>query len=356
MNNTFPNIKKLEEKVRQGTPKYDFNARLDLDVIETFEKAYGIVLPESYKQFLERFNGGLVSRWESASYVDMTEFEPDHPSRDSFKLFSLEELIDKYTSLRLDDWLMGKDFFGTYPIIPICRTPKQEILFTLSNKDLSDESPVFASYQESGKYTCIKVAADFNHFLGFYIESEGFPALLPDDVDPSFSLYMKEKKILSIASEKPGYEEKVRRSTALIKMDPNDSWSYCTRGNANLYKGETKWALADFNRAVEIDSEESFFYHCRGDLLMHYGSTRKALIDMDIAVKLDPDNKMFLVGRADALVKLGKYKKALIDCNKVLDVDRKFELALYTRVRIYEALGEDEKAKADSDLLDELNT
>lgn len=356
MNNTFPNIKKLEEKVRQGTPKYDFNARLDLDEIETFEKAYGIVLPESYKQFLERYNGGMITRWESASYVDMTEFEPDHPSRDSFKLFSLEELIDKYTSLRLDDWLMGKDFLGTYPIIPICRTPKQELLFIITNKGLSDESPVFASYEESGKYSCVKVAVDFNSFLGFYIESYGFPALLPDDVAPSFDVFMKEKKILSIAMEKLSYEEKVKRATALIKLDPDDAWSYCTRGNAHLYNGKTKWALADFNRAIELDSDEAFFYHCRGDLLLHYGSVRKALIDMDIAVKLESDNKMFLTGRADALVKLGKYKKALIDCNKVLEMDSRFEIALYTRVSIYEALGEDEKAKLDSDLLDELDT
>lgn len=124
MNNTFPNIKKLEEKVRQGTPKYDFNARLDLDEIETFEKAYGIVLPESYKQFLERFNGVLISRWESASYVDMTEFEPDYPERDSFKLLSLDKIKSKFSDLRFDKWILGRNFYGNYPIIPICKMPE----------------------------------------------------------------------------------------------------------------------------------------------------------------------------------------------------------------------------------------
>lgn len=357
MNQTFQNIKKLEKKVRQGTPKYNFNARLDLDEIETFEKAYGIVLPESYKEFLERFNGGMITRWESASYVDMTEFEPDHPSRDSFMLFSLEELYDKYTSLRLDDWLIEEeDYIRTYPIIPICKTPTQELLFVVSNKGFSNESPVFASYEISGSYRCEKIAADFNSFLGYYLESDGFPALLPDDINPSFTDFMEDNNILSMTTEKLSNNEIVRRSTALIKLDPDDAWPYCTRGNAHLYNGKTKWALVDFNQAIEMNREEAFFYHCRGDLLLHYGSARKALIDMDISVKLEPDNKMFLTGRADALVKLGKYEKALVDCNRVLEMDMMFKIALYTRRDIYEAIGEDEKAKVDSDLIDELNS
>jgi len=353
---TFSNLKKLEKNVLQGTEKYNFNARLELDELETFEKAYGIVLPESYKEFLERFNGGMITRWKSTSYVDMTEFEPEHPSRDSFMLFSLEEVIDRYTSLRLDDWLLEEEDVRTYPIIPFCKTPEQELLFMVSNKGFTDESPIFASYEESGEYKCVKIAADFNSFLGYYIESDGFPALLPDDVKPSFQVFLEENNIISIAKEKPSHDEVIKRATALLKLDPDDAWSYCTRGNAHMYNGKTKWALTDLNKAIEMDDKEAFFYHCRGDLLLQYGSARKALIDMDISVKLEPDNKMFLTGRADALVKLGKYKKALVDCNRVLEMDRMFELALYTRKDVYEALGEDTKAKVDSDLIDELNS
>jgi len=139
----------------------------------------------------------------------------------------------------------------------------------------------------------------------------------------------------------------------MLKLDPDDAWTYCERGNAHLYNGNTNWALEDFNKAIELE-EVAFFYHCRGDLVLRFGSPRKALIDMDIAVRLKPGNKMFLAGRADAFYKLGRLKKALADCNKVLEKDGRFYLALQTRYEIYKDLGEDEKAKADADLLNEI--
>jgi len=45
MFDTFPYFKKLEKKVWQGTEKYNFNARLEEGLLETYEKAYGFVLP-----------------------------------------------------------------------------------------------------------------------------------------------------------------------------------------------------------------------------------------------------------------------------------------------------------------------
>jgi len=356
MSHIFQNIKKLEEKVRYETPKYDFNARLHVGEIETFERAHGIIFPESYKQFLERFNGGMITRYKWTSYVDMCEYEAEHPSRDSFRLFRLEELIDKYTNLRLDDWLLEDVPFTTYPIIPICRTPNEDLIFVVSNKGLDAESPVFASFELKGNYICQKVAADFNVFLGYYMESEGFPALLPDDIEPSFEAFMEANNVKSMAMEKLSHEDTILRATELIKQDPKDVWAYCTRGTAYHMNGNPKLALIDLNKTIELDDKESFFYHCRGDLILEFGSARKALIDLDIAVKLEPDNLIFMTRRADALGKLGKYKKALNDCNKVLTIDPLFEFALFTRVDIYKALGEDEKAKIDSDLIDELNS
>ena len=59
--------------------------------IETFGKAYGISFSESHKQFLERFNGGMIQEYEDYMYTDMTEWEPDGPKWSSFCLFSLDD-------------------------------------------------------------------------------------------------------------------------------------------------------------------------------------------------------------------------------------------------------------------------
>ncbi len=153
MLNTFQNIKKLEKKVLPGTPKYNFNARLDIEKIEIFEKAYGIVLPESYKQFLERFNGGMITRYKWTSYVDMSEFEAEHPTRDSYLIHGYDELIDNYTDLKQDKWLMSEGYYDNYPVIPICSMPESEgkFLFVFSGKEMDAESPVFAFLGESDK-------------------------------------------------------------------------------------------------------------------------------------------------------------------------------------------------------------
>jgi len=355
MQNSFSNIEKLKKLVWQGTPKYKFNTRIERSEIDIFEKAYGLVLSESYKQFLEEFNGGMILEYEESYYTDMTEWEPDGPKWSSFSLFSLSELIEKYRSVRLENWLLEVNNGGIYPIIPICNTPKQALLFMVSAKGLSNESPVFASYNDSGKYICTKIATDFNSFLGYYLESDGFPALLPDDTEPSWEVFMKKTSILEIANATESYKDSIVRSTALIELFPDNEWSYCERGNSYLYNQQIELALADFNKAIALDDQEAFFYHCRGDLILKYGSPRKALIDLDIAVKLEPEHKLFRIKRAEAFYKLKKLDKALADCNKVLAVDSHFLLALYTRIDVYKALGKHDKAKIDADLLDEIS-
>ncbi len=356
MSNTFSNLKALEKRIRQGTPKYNFNARLDIEKIEIFEKAYGIVLSESYKQFLEMHNGGMITRYKSTSYIDMTEFEADHPTRDSYMMFGYDDVIDNYTNLKSDNWMMPKGFHGNYPIIPICKMPESEgkYLFLFSEKGIDGESPIFAFLGESDNESCFKVADNFNDFLGLLMEHEGFPPILKTNRKKTCHHFMEQSNIITIASADETDNEVIERNSAYIQLSPKSAWSYNERGISYRDLGQRQLALEDFNKSIEINNEQAFFYYCRGDLILDYGSPRKALIDFDIAVKLDPSNKLFLSGRADALQKLGKLSKSLADCNKVLDEDSKYTLALYVRERVYKAMGEDELAQVDSDLIDEL--
>jgi len=356
MQDTFSNIKKLKKLVWQGTPKYKFNTRIEHSEIDIFEKAYGLVLSKSYKQFLEEFNGGMILEFDESYYIDMTDWEPDGPKKSSFYLFGLSDIHDAYRDAKLDDWLLHKPVDGIYPIIPICHTPQDNLLFMVNENGLKNESPVFSSSYQDGAYSCTKIASDFNTFLGYYLAMDGFPALLPDDIEPSWQVYIKQNKVVEIANTRETYPEIIARSTALLKLLPEEAWTYCERGNAYLYNKQVKLALADFNKAIALDDKEEFFYHCRGDLILEYGDPRKALIDLDSAVNLEPDNKMFLIRRADAFLKLNKFSKALNDCNFVLKMEPKFELGLRTRIEVYTALGEREKAQIDADLLDKITT
>jgi len=354
MTRIFSNIKKLKKKEENNTPKYNFNTGIARSKIELFENAFGVILPESYKQFLEKFNGGMILEEEKSYYEDMTDWEPDGPKYSSYYFYSLVELQAKYIEVKRENWLLDGYIKGNYPYIPICSTPNQELIFIVSQKGLKNESPVFTGRDDSGNFACTKIARNFNTFLGYYINSDGFPALLPDDAEPDWQTFVDKNSILDIANTEESDKEIIERNTAYLQLFPESGWSYNERGISFRDIGQRQLALEDFNKSIEINNKQSFFYYCRGDLILDYGSPRKALIDYDIAVKLDPDNKLYISGRADALQKLGKLKKALTDCNKVLDEDSDYTLALYVRERVYKAMGEDELAQVDSDLIDKL--
>ena len=349
------NIKKLEEMRRQGREKFNFNARLDIDKIETFEKAYRIAFPESYKQFLSNFNGGMILEEPEYFYTDMTDWEPDGPKWSSFYFYTLDELIDEYSDLKSESGMFGDDYKGVFPIIPICNSPKQETIMLVSQKGLEKESPVFISDDISDMSTYVQIDENFESFLTKIIDNEGFPEIKVQPSSKLLSIFIYNNKLFDNELKEETNDEIIERTTSLIKLSPLSAWNYNERGTAYRNIGEIKLALADFNKSIELNSKESYFYYCRGSLILNFGSKRKALIDMDIAVKLNPDSKLFQTGRADILQKLGKLDKALNDCNKVLEKDYTYVLALYVRHRVYKAMGKDELAQADSDLIDDLN-
>jgi len=355
MTNLFPNIELLDKKNREQTPKYDFHYyRFTQEKVDTFEKAYGLVLPKSYKQFLKKYNGGMITRRKWTSYIDMTEYEIEHPTRDSFMLFGYDDVVDNYTSLKSDKWMMPEGFYGNYPIIPICKIPelKGEYLFIFSEKEIVGESPVFAFLGESDNESCFQVANSFNDFLGLLIENEGFPPILDINREKNCHDFMEQNNIITTASADETDDQIIIKNTALIDLDQNNTWAYCNRGVAYWNKKQNELALHDLNKAIELEPNEPFFYFHRGMLISDYASPRKALIDFDIAVKLDPNYKHFLWARANCFYILEKYEKALDDCNKVLEIDSKYVMALKTRIMVYEALGDTVKAEADILLLD----
>ena len=353
MTQTYSNITRLEKIRRQGLEKFYFNARLDIEKIEAFEKAYGINFPESYKQFMANFNGGMMLEHNIHFYTDMLEWEPDGPKWSSFYFYTLDELEEKYLELKSEYETFDDDLQGFFPLIPICNTPKQETIILVSQKGLSKESPVFISNDISDNSTYVQIDDNFHSLLGKIIEYDGFPDIKAIPESQPLSVFFSKNGILKKISKKETNAEAIERTTALIKLNPRSAWSYNERGTAYKQNGQRKLALADFNKSIELNPKQSFFYYSRGVMILDFGNKRKALIDLDIAVKLDPDSLLFLAGRANAFQKLGKLKKALSDCNKILKEDRLNLLALYVRERVYKAMGEDELAQADSDLIEE---
>jgi tetratricopeptide (TPR) repeat protein len=354
MSDSFSNISVLKQRIEQGQEKYDFNIAAELSDIEIFEKAFSLVLPDSYKEFLQIANGGMITEYDWSDIPHFSDDDAYGPKMTSNLFFSLTEMRDKYLDFRGEKWLMEKSFIGVHPLIPICRTSQHNLIFIVSEKKCTQESPVFIAFDNSNLETCEQIAPNFNAFLGDYLKNDGFPNFKSYNGNNQLGDYFRENEILKIAEHLDHYSKVLEKVEALMILFPDDPWNFVERGSAYIEAEKYKLALDDFNKAIELKSNISYFYFCRGDLILKYGSARKALIDLDIAVKLEPKESMYLAGRAEAFYSLKKYKNALDDLNKALEIDGSYEMALICRINVYRKLGEDEKADADSAILDDL--
>lgn len=347
-------IDNILDKAKNDPNKCHLKRGIDMEKINTFEVAYGIKLPLSYKEFLNRIGGCMITEYDDSYYIDMTEDEPDGMKMTSFYFFDFEELCDARLDLLLDWYLVEKNFTYNYPFIPIGRTPCQEYLFLVSEKVINVDSPVLMSLNNQKSEVVKHMGDTLESFFNSYISHNGFP-YIPDINEPGAkSNFIQKHEVLKHARKEETNKESIIRCNALIKLDPVDPWNYSERASAYIRNGQRNHAVNDINKAIELRPKEGFFYYLRGNLLSEYGSSRKALIDLDIAVKLDPADHLLRSARAEVFYKLGKHTKAVEDCNIILAENWRDELALSTRCRAYRALGEDDKANEDSDLLDDL--
>ena len=348
------NIARLEELCSKHITRNKFNPPPDIELLDNIEAALGIFLPHTYRDFIRKFNGGMLLEHDESYYIDMTDWEPDGPKYSNYYFFSLDELVEKYEEIRYSSQILTVDLLDVSPIIPICSTPDQEIIALLTQKGMKIESPVFVIKDIEDMSTYYMINNSFIDFLDHYINENGLPDLGKYETNKPMSMFIHDKGLhFQWLKEEPS-NEKLYRLSSMIKIQPKESIYYCNRGIAFLDLGERQKALIDFNTAIELDPESSFARYCRGDLLYEYGSARKALIDMDIAVKLTDNDNFYLAGRAKIFLKLNKLNKALADCNKILESDDTDILALSTRCRVYGAMGEHEKADADNSKLEEL--
>ncbi len=354
MSDISSNIEIIEKRICEISSRYRFNRNNDTGKPDIIEKAYRLIFPPTYKQFLSHFNGGMILEHNESYYTDMTEWEPDSPKMSSYYFFTMEELINRYSDLKYENGMFSDDFNGIFPMIPICTTPNQDIILILSQRGLDIESPVFITSDPKDMNTFAKINTNFNDFLGLLLKYNGYPPKNMVSGHYLLSIFIAENKIVSHSLEEESIREKIERTTALIELDPDYDWNYIERGNAYKDNGLRKKALSDYNYAIQLNNKDAFSRYCRGSLLLDYASARKALIDLDIAVNLEPEDKLYLSTRASCFHKLGKLDKALSDCNKVLQMDEIYEIALVTRCRVYGEMGEYEKADADARLLDDL--
>ncbi|HEY9113798.1 MAG TPA: SMI1/KNR4 family protein [Bacteroidales bacterium] len=342
-------IKALKDGISSGKINAYFGSPADSHKIQLFETAFGVKLPGSYKTFLTHFNGGFIADSEADNLILIDEFE--EAKNISTRILSIEELIESYESLSIDNWKIRQSWEGFYPYLPFCIKSENEKLIFIDQTMPNESSVYFALHDEPARDWEI-VFDGFTDFLANYILSNGQP-----EYSVKSEILKAEDLLVTLEAkfdEKNDPEAIVKRNSAYLELFPNDALSYTLRGNAYFDLHQYENALNDFNKSIEINPKSAFAYHNRGKMLLSLEKSRAALIDMDTACRLKPGDPYYLVGRADAFYALNRMEEALADCNRAIELDEYEILAYMTRYKIYLYQGEGYKAEADNDKIDEL--
>lgn len=341
--------KLLYKAMNAGTVYHNMGVRTDGEKIRLFEEAFGVKLPESFKTFLSEFDGGFLADEEANWYWMNGEYDTCEQMCSRF--LSIEEIIEEYESMMLDDWKLKSNFEGIYPFIPFYITNDNEKLVFVNGDNDDKESFVYAAFHDEPASAWFVVEKTLTKFLINYINTDGKPNLYAVEMD-SYAEDNLDK--LDNRSEIDDPIRRIKQSSAYLSLFPDDTVTYNSRGNAYRDAGKYEEALADYNKSLELDPKYALTYYCRGALMLSLKKARQSLIDFDSACQLEPDDPLFLSGRADAFYELKKLDEALADCNQAIEIDNSYYIAYHIRHRVYLDMGETEKADADAQKIDEL--
>jgi tetratricopeptide (TPR) repeat protein len=101
------------------------------------------------------------------------------------------------------------------------------------------------------------------------------------------------------------YNESFRLANTATEIDPNSSYSWSTKGAAQIALGMNKSAVESLDRALKIDPSAWNFF-LKANALAGLGNDQEALQFYEKAIQEDPNSADGWYGKADVLRRLGR--------------------------------------------------
>lgn len=109
----------------------------------------------------------------------------------------------------------------------------------------------------------------------------------------------------------------IENLTEVLRADKSHKLALVSRGAAFMRTGETRTAIADFDRALEVDDGYYRAHHLRGLAREMDGDDQGALADFNRAIEMAPEYAVAYHSRATLFTKLGKTDEAAEDIQMV---------------------------------------
>lgn len=105
-----------------------------------------------------------------------------------------------------------------------------------------------------------------------------------------------------------------------IKLNPNKSEYFSSRGHANYYLKKYDAAVADYTKAIEIDPKQALPYNMRGLSHVRQNRFEDALADFNQAIRINPKDVDFYKGRGYAYYNLKRTEDMCRDYAKACEL------------------------------------
>jgi len=163
----------LDEKIEVMPDRAIFNEGASVTDIIDLEVDLGILLPLSYKIFLNNYDGGfLCGKYQAKMIKEDGDFEG--AEWNSVHLFGLEEIRSVYEDKSLMNWKLFGKKYDVYPFIPFCRTSTGELLIFANPLDKDMECPVFDACHEEFPSDWGILFDNFTGLFEAYVYSNGY--------------------------------------------------------------------------------------------------------------------------------------------------------------------------------------
>ncbi len=151
------------------------------------------------------------------------------------------------------------------------------------------------------------------------------------------------------------YEQAIKLFSQAIKINPEYSSAYNSRGDAYYRLRDYKKSQEDSSAAISHNPKDANAYYDRAFTLYSLGKYKDAIADYNRAIKLNPSDENAYYGRGLAHYEIKQKKQAIADVNQAIKINPKFAFAYVHRGRLHRERGEKIKAIQDFDKAIKLN-
>lgn len=134
-----------------------------------------------------------------------------------------------------------------------------------------------------------------------------------------------------------------------IRLNPERTDAYVSRGNTKFALNDNKGAIADYDEAIRLKPAFTDAYIGRGNVKFDLGDQKGAITDYDEAIRLNPEGSDAYINRGNAKYKLGKKEEALADYNEAIRINPSLANAYVGRGNVKLDLGDKKGAITDYD-------